>query len=119
VDRTTLLRVIAIGFLLYGIYNALLLPAMLVAPATPILLIGTIAKATLACVAAFGVWTGKRWAPAVVVLTGVVIAVLWLLYGFVLGIVAYLYAVAMAALALVLTIVLASLCRVRIEPNTV
>lgn len=113
-DRTTLLRVIAIGFLLYGVYNALLLPAMLVAPTTPILLIGTIAKTALAFAAAFGVWTSKPWASTAIVFTGVVIAVLWLLYGFVLGIVAYLYAVMVAALALILAIVLASLCRLRV-----
>ena len=114
-DRTTLLRVIAVGFLLYGVYNVLLLPAMLVAPTTPILLVGTIAKATLALVAAFGVWTHKPWAPAAIVITGLVIAVLWLLYGFVLGIVAYLYAIVVAGLTLILMIVLAALCRARLQ----
>lgn len=114
-DRTTLLRIIAIGFLLYGVYNALLLPAMLVAPTAPAVLIGTIAKTALALVAAFGVWTSARWAPAVIVLMGVAIAVLWLLYGFVLGIVAYLYAVVIAGLTLLLMIVLARLCSVRVR----
>jgi hypothetical protein len=107
VDRTTLLRLIAIGFLFYGIYNAILLTAMLAAPTEPILLIGTIARTALALVVAFGVWTGKRWSSAAIVLTGVTIAVLWLLYGFVLGIVAYLYAVVIAALTVLLMIVLA------------
>ena len=107
-DRTTLLRVTAIGFLLYGVYNAILLTTMLAAPTEPILLAGTIVKTALACLAAFGIWTGKRWAPASIVLTGVAIAVLWLLYGFVLGIVAYLYALVIAVLTVLLMIVLAA-----------
>ena len=107
-DRTTLLRLIAIGFLLYGVYNAILLTTMLAAPTEPILLAGTIVKTALACLAALGIWMSKRWAPAAIVLTGVAIAVLWLLYGFLLGIVAYLYAVVIAALALLLMIILAA-----------
>ena len=106
-DRTTLLRIIALGFLLYGLYNALLLPAMLVAPTSPILLVGTIAKTALAAMSAFGIWTRKPWAPAAIVLTGIVVAVLWLLYAFVLGIVAYLYALAIAVVAVVITIAVA------------
>ena len=81
---------------------------MLVAPTAPVILAGTIAKMALAAIAAFGVWTGKSWAPAVIVLTGVVLAALWLTYGFVLGIVAYLYAIAIAGLTLLLMIVAAA-----------
>jgi hypothetical protein len=108
VDRTTLLRVLALGFLIYGVYNAFLLAALLVAPTAPVILLGTIAKMALAAIAAFGIWTGKSWASAVIVLTGVVIAALWLTYGFVLGIVAYLYAIAIAGLTLLLMIVAAA-----------
>jgi hypothetical protein len=108
VARTTLLRVIALGFLLYGVYNAFLLPAMLVAPTAPVLLVGTLAKTALAAIAAFGVWTGRSWASTVIVLTGVVIAALWLTYGFVLGLVAYLYAIVIAGLALLVMIVTAA-----------
>jgi hypothetical protein len=108
VDRTTLIRLLAIGFLIYGVYNALLLLGILVAPASAILLVGAIAKTASAFIVAFGLWSRKPWASAAVVLTGVVIAVLWLAYGFVLGIVAYLYAIVMAGLALLLAIVIAS-----------
>ena len=107
-DRTTLLRIIALGFLVYGAYNAFLLPAMLFAPTSLILLVGTIAKAALAVASAFGIWTRKPWAPAAIVITGIAVAVLWLLYGFVLGIVAYLYALVWAALSVVLTVVVAA-----------
>jgi hypothetical protein len=91
VDRTTVLRVIAIGFFFYALYTASFLTGMLVGPTRPILLIGAVAKTALALACAIGIWTGQRWAPAVIVLAGLVIAVLWLLYGFVLGFVAYLY----------------------------
>jgi hypothetical protein len=102
-----MLRGIAVGFFFYALYAASFLPGMLVAPTAPILLIGTVAKTALAFACGIGTWTGQRWAPAIVILTGVVIAALWLSYGFVLGIVAYFYAVAMAVVAVVVSIVVA------------
>jgi hypothetical protein len=102
-DRTTVRGGIALAFLLYGLYAASFVPGLVVAPSVPILLIGALAKAALACAAAFGVWTGRPWAPAAIVLAGVVIAALWLIEAFVLGIVAYLYALGAAVLAIVVT----------------
>jgi len=107
-DRTTVRGGIALAFLLYGLYVASFIPGLVVAPAVPILLIGALAKAALALVAAFGVWTGRSWAPAAMVLTGLVIAVLWLIEGFVLGIVAYLYALSAAVFAIVVTFLAAA-----------
>jgi len=105
--------VIAVGFLLYALYTASFLTGMLVAPTSPILLIGTLAKTLLALACAFGIWTRQRWAPAIVVLIGIVIAVLWLLFGFVLGIVAYLYGVAMAVVAILVTMLLSAYIRLK------
>jgi hypothetical protein len=102
------LRLIAVGFFVYAVYSGSFLPAMLVAPTSAILLIGTLAKTALAVACGVGIWTGQPWAPAIVVLTGIVIAVLWLLYGFVLGIVAYLYGVAMAVVAILVTMLVAA-----------
>jgi hypothetical protein len=101
------LRVIAVGFFLYALYTASFVPGMLVAPVYPVLLIGTIAKTVLAFACGIGIWMGRSWAPALVVLTGIVIAVLWLFYGFVLGIVAYLYGIAMAVAAVLVAMILA------------
>jgi hypothetical protein len=115
VDRTIALRVIAVGFLLYGVYTASFLTGMLVAPASPILLIGTLAKTLLALACALGIWTRQRWSPAIVVLLGIVVAVLWLLYGFILGIVAYLYGVAMAVVAILVMMLVAAY--VRLKPD--
>ena len=106
-----MLRVIAIGFFFYALYTASFLTGMLAGPTSPILLMGTVAKTLLAVACAIGIWTGQRWAPAVVVLTGIVIAVLWLLYGFLLGIVAYLYGVAMAVLAVLVMLLVAAYVR--------
>jgi hypothetical protein len=110
VDRTTVLRVIAVGFFFYALYTASFLIGMVIAP-SPILLIATLSKTALAIACGVGIWTGQRWAPAMVVLTGIVIAVSWLLYGFVLGIVAYLYGIAMALMAIIVTILLAAYVR--------
>jgi hypothetical protein len=112
VDRTTVLRVIAVGFFFYALYTASFLIGMVVAPA-PILLIGTLAKAVLAIACGVGIWTAQRWAPAMIVLTGIVIAVLWLVYGFVLGIVAYLYGIAMALMAIIVTTLVAAYVRLK------
>jgi hypothetical protein len=112
-DRTTVRRGIAIAFFLYAVYTASFVPGMLVAPAVPILLLGAIAKTALALACGIGIWTRQSWAPALVVLTGIVVAVLWLIYGFVLGIVAYLYGVAMSAVAVLVAIVVANYVRLR------
>lgn len=114
-DRTTALRVIAIGFFFYALYTASFLTGMLAAPTSPILLIGTVAKTLLAVACGIGIWTRQHWAPAIVALTGIVIAVMWLLYGFVLGIVAYLYGVAMALVAILVAMLVAAY--VRLKPD--
>jgi len=112
VDRTIVLRVIAIGFFLYALYTASYLVGMVAAP-SPILLIGALAKTALAVASGVGIGTGQRWAPVIVVLTGVVIAAVWLLYAFALGIVPYLYGIAMALLALFVTMLVAVYVRMR------
>lgn len=109
--RTDAGRAIAILFLAYGVYTASFVPALVVGRIVPVLLVGTLAKALLALGAAISVWRSDAWASALVVLTGVAIAALWLVEAFALGIVAYLYAIGAAALALVITIALAAYLR--------
>ena len=104
---------IAIGFFLYALYSASFVPGMVVAPAVPILLIGAIAKTALAFACGIGIWMGRSWAPALVVLTGIVVAVLWLIYGFVIGIVAYLYGIAMATVAILVALFVAAYVRLK------
>jgi hypothetical protein len=107
-NRSTTLLVIAIALAGYGVYAASFVPAMLVGPTVPALLIGFVLQAVCAFAAALGVWRGQRWAAGAVVLLGVCIAGTWLFEGFILGIVAYLYALAVAVIALIVTLVTAA-----------
>ncbi|MDO8834769.1 MAG: hypothetical protein Q7V01_04200 [Vicinamibacterales bacterium] len=103
-NRSTTLLLIAVALAGYGVYVARYVPAMLVGPAVPALLIGFVLQAVCAFAAAFGVWRDRPWATAALVLLGVSVAGTWLFEAFILGIVAYLRALLMAVLALVITL---------------
>jgi hypothetical protein len=107
-SRSTLLLVITVGLAAYGLYAASFVPGMLVAPVTPILLLGFLLQAVCALAAAFGVWRRARWAALAVVLLGASIAGTWLLEAFVLGIVAYLRALVVAVVAILLALIIAA-----------
>jgi hypothetical protein len=107
-NRSTALLLIAVALAGYGVYVASYVPAMLVGPSMPALLIGFVLQALCAFAAALGVWRRGRWAAGAVVLLGVSIAGTWLCEGFVLGIVAYLHAVLVAAIAIIMALVIAS-----------
>jgi hypothetical protein len=106
-DRPTALLLIALTLAAYGVYIASHVPAMLVGPVTPLLLIGFALQAVCALVAAIGVWRGDRWASGAVVLLGIIVAATWLVEAFVLGIVAYLRALLVALFAVVIAVVVA------------
>ena len=107
-NRSTTLLVIAVALAGYGVYAASYVPALLVGPTVPALLIGFILQAVCAFAAALGVWRGQRWAAWAVVLLGVSIAGTWIVAGFILGIVAYLYALLVAGIALIAALVMAA-----------
>jgi hypothetical protein len=107
-NRSSTLRLIAVVLVVYAVYAASFVPAMLIGASVPVLLIGFVLQAVCALAAALGVWRGRRWAAAAVVLLGASIAVTWLFEGFVLGIVAYLRALLVAAIALLTTLILAA-----------
>jgi hypothetical protein len=107
-NRSTTLLLIAVALLVYGVYAASFVPALLVGRSLPVLLIGFVLQAVCALAAALGVWSGGKWAAGVIVLLGASIAVTWLFEGFVLGIVAYLYALLVAVIALVMTLIIAA-----------
>ena len=104
-DRSTALRLIAVGLAGYGLYIASYVPAMPLGPPMPLVLIGFVLQAVCALAAAVGVWRGQSWAGGVVVLLGVSIAATWLVEGFILGIVAYLHALLVAVLAIVVSVI--------------
>jgi hypothetical protein len=107
-NRSTMLLLIAVGLAVYGVYVASYVPAMLVGPSVPALLIGFVLQAVCALAAALGVWRGARWAASAVVLLGVSIAATSLFEGFILGIVPYLRAVLVTVIAMVTTLIIAS-----------
>ena len=106
-NRPTTLLLIVVALAGYGLYAASYVPAMLVGPPVPALLLGFVLQAVCAFAAALGVWRGQRWAAWAIVLLGVSIAGTWLFEGFILGIVAYLYALMAAVIALIVTLVMA------------
>jgi uncharacterized membrane protein (DUF2068 family) len=94
----------------YGVYTALYVPAMLIGPPVPLLLIGFIAQVVCAIVAALGLWTGRAWAGAMLLLLGVSIAATQL-FEILLGIVPLVRAVLIAVLAIVIALLLARFIR--------
>jgi hypothetical protein len=104
-NRSSLLLLIAIALGAYGLYAASFVPAMMVGPVQPVLLVAFVVQAVCALVAAVGVWKGASWAAGAVILLGITVAVTWLFEGFILGIVAYLYAILMAAIAAIATVI--------------
>ena len=107
-DRSTALSLIAVALAGYGVYIATYVPSMVVGGPVPLLLIGFVVQAVCALAAAFGVWRRRPWAPGVMVLLGVSIAITWLVEGFVLDIVAYLHALLVAVLAIAVASILAA-----------
>jgi len=107
-DRSNALLLIAVALAGYGVYIAGYVPAMLVGPPVPLLLIGFVLQVVCALAAAVGVWRGQPWVATVVLLLGVSIAGTWFIEGFVLGIVAYLHALLVAVLSIVVGLVIAA-----------
>lgn len=112
-NRSTALLIIAIALIGFGIYRALYVPAMLVGPATPLLLIGFVLQAVCAIAAGIGVWRGAAWAPLAIVLLGASAAATELLEGFVLQIIGWLVGLLRAAIAIVVSLLLALYVRAR------
>ena len=106
-DRVMTLRLTALVLAAYGVYIASHVPAMLVGPITPLLLIGFVVQAVCALAAAVGLWRGDTWASGVIVLLGIAVAATWLVEAFVLGIVAYLQALLVALFAIVIAVLVA------------
>jgi hypothetical protein len=116
VNRSTALLLIAIALAGYGIYRALYIPAMLVGPPVPLLLlIGFLLQAVLGVVAGVGVWRGAPWAPLAIVLLGASAATTDLVEAFVLGVIAWLRALLEAVVAIVVSLLVVAY--VRREPG--
>jgi hypothetical protein len=106
VERHTALLLIAIALAGFGVYHAFYAIAMLLAPASPLLLLAFALQAVLAILAAVGVWRQQRWAAAALLLLGASIAATALVEAFVFGIIAWLYALLIAIAAIVIALLL-------------
>jgi hypothetical protein len=106
VERRTALLLIAIALAAYGVYHALYAISMLLAPASPLLLVAFALQAVLAILAAVGVWRRQRWAATALLLLGASIAVTALVEAFVLGIIGWLYALLIAIGAIAIALLL-------------
>jgi hypothetical protein len=107
-NRPAALLLIAVGLIVYGAYRALHVPALLVGPPVPALLVCFVLQAVFGIVAGVGVWVGARWSALLIVLVGAATVVTVLVESFVLGIVAYLPALLEILVAVVVSLVLAT-----------
>ena len=105
-NRSPLLLVIVVALVGYGLYRALYIPGMLIAPPAPGLLVGFLLQAMFGIVAGVAVAVGAFWAPVLIVLLGVSVAATALIEG-VLGLIPYLRMLLEAIVAIVLALVLA------------
>src|SRR5262249_44360222 len=94
----------------YGLYRALYVPGLLVAP-EPLLLVGFVLQALSGIIAGIGVARRAAWAPIAIVVLGVSVAATAFIEGFVLGIAPWLVALVRALLAVVLALVAAAYVR--------
>ena len=116
-NRSTTLFLIALALLGYGLYVALYIPAMLIGPPVPSLLIGFTAQAVCAALAGLGILTRQSWARIAVLLLGAGIAATNLWEGFMLGIIPFLRALLVAVLAIIGALLLASYLTRPSEPT--
>jgi hypothetical protein len=103
--------IVAVGLALYGIYIASYVPGLLIGTPPVLILLGFVAQTVLALCAAVGVWRGHAWAPGVVVLLGMAVAVTELFEGPVLGLISLDHALGVGVLAILLTLVVAAYVR--------
>jgi hypothetical protein len=105
--RAQLIALVLAG---YGIWTALYVPALLVGPPTPLLLVCFVLQAIAALMAAVAVWQDRGWAAAPILVLGAAIAATQLIE-VLLGIVPYLRAVLLAVLAIVAALLLVGFTR--------
>ena len=73
-EQRKALLLIAIALVIYGVYHAFYAITMLLAPASPLLLLAFALQAALAILAAVGVWRQQPWAAGALLLLGASIA---------------------------------------------
>ena len=108
-NKPALLKLIGVVFAIYGIYRALLLPALFVVPTAPALLACLLVETVAAFVAAVGLWRGRRWAAVATIVLGAAIAATGLVESAFFGIIALDRAILVGAAAILVAILIATL----------
>jgi hypothetical protein len=103
----TILSLVALALSAYGVYTALYVPAMLVGPSMPLLVICFVAQVICALAAAIGIWGRRSWTGAALLVLAAAITATQLIE-VLLGILPYLRAVLVSVLAIVAALVLAA-----------
>lgn len=101
---------IALVLAAYGIWTALFVPAMLVGPTNPLLLICFVLQVVAALLAAVGLWQDQSWAAAAVLVLAAAITATQLIE-VLLGILPYMRAVLVSVLAIVAALLLVRFLR--------
>lgn len=108
-NRPVLLKLIGVVFAIYGIYRALLLPALFVVPTAPALLACLLIETVAAFVAAVGLWLDRRWAAVATIVLGAAIAATGLIESAFFGIIALDRAILVGAAAILVALLIAAL----------
>lgn len=106
-NRPALLKLIGVVFAIYGIYRALLLPALFVGPTEPALLACLLIETIAAFAAAIGLWRDDRWAPIATIVLGAAIAATALVEAAFFGIIALDRAILTGVVAVLVAIAIA------------
>lgn len=117
-DRGPLLWLIALGLALYGVWTALYVPALFIGESSALLLLGLLAQAVFALVAAAGVARGLAWAAVAIALFAAAVVFTQLVEGFVLQIAPYLRAVTIAVATVIGAIAVCALVGRSSAPRT-
>lgn len=115
-NRSTVSLLIAIALACFGIYRALYLPGMLVAPQVPLLAVVFFLQALFGIAAGVGVWLRARWAAlAIGLLCASIVAAS--LMGVLLGFVAFFHALLEVVVAIVVAVLLIGVIKDRSDAS--
>jgi hypothetical protein len=109
VNRPALLKLIGVIIAIYGVYRVLLVPALFVGPAPPVLIACLLVETVAAFAAAVGLFVRAGWAPIATIVLGAAIAATQLVEAAIFGIIALDRAILVGAAAVLVAIAIASI----------
>ena len=107
-ERSGLVRAIAVAIGVYGVYVASFVPVVITGHPAPLLVTCLVLESCAALIAAVGLWRGDHWAPAATIAAGAAAALTQGIEGPVLGLIAIDRAVLVGAAAILAGIAIAA-----------